>query len=144
MGKRGPGDRLNQSATGEQALLRLDAASVSVSLTTQVGKCLVEIGAIGTAGTYFCDVDVTGTTDVEIHVRASAIAGTVTPSAYVTYIDGTTSKVALTDSGAGALAAATRRTFTGSSLKGARNVRFQFIVAAASSVTFDQGEFNCL
>jgi hypothetical protein len=142
MGKRGPGDRLNQSATGEQALLRLDAASIST--TSKLGKTLLDLGAIGDAGTYYCDVDVTGCADAEVIVRASAGSGTVTPSAYTTNIDGSTSKTALTDSGAGALAAATRRTFSISGLKGVRNIRFQFIVSAASSVTFDQAEFNCL
>lgn len=141
MPRKGPGARLDQSATGEQDLLRLDGCTTSIS-NSLLGKTLVELGSITQVGTLHCDIDVTGMADVEVHVRASAVTGTVTPSCFTTYADGATSKTALTDSGAGDFVANVARTFSISGLKGVKNVRFQFVIGAGEAITFDRAEFN--
>lgn len=139
--RKGNGESVEQAARGIQELLTVNSASVPLT-SAQQSLPLVSAGSFATAGDYYADISVRGLTDLEVHVRASAVAGTVTPSAYATYADGTTSKTAATDSGSGALVAAARRTFTINNLRGVSVVRFKFVVAGASSVTFDQAEAN--
>lgn len=138
MPRKGLGEKVQQAATGMQELLRLDQVSIS---TDDLGKTLLELGAISGNGDYYCDVDVSGLSAVEIHVRATATA-TTTPSAYTTYADGVTSKTALTDSGAGVLVNGVARTFSISTLKGEKLVRFKFVIAGGGNVTFDRAEYN--
>lgn len=97
---------------------------------------------LSAAGTYLYSMPTKGAAEIDVTVRPSAVSGTVTVSAYTTLRDGVTIKGAAV-AGA-ALAAATQQTITIQSLRGVQYCVFKVVVAAASSVTFDQAEFSTL
>lgn len=139
MSMKGIGEKIQQAAIGLQELLRFDAVPNG---STILGKLGLEVGEIDLEGTYDAHLDVAGCADAEVHIRASAVTGTVTPSAFITYADGVTSKAALTDDGAGGLVADERRTFSIADLKGVRRVVVRLVIDTGGAVTLDQFEAN--
>jgi hypothetical protein len=126
---------------------KLVVTSTTASLTAAQFEACVGLPLSGqtltVAGTYICDTDITGLRRLEVPLRASAVTGTITPSVFTTYADGTTSKTVSTPAGAG-MAAGVRQTpaFADGVILGEANLRVQIVVAAVSSVTFDQAEIN--
>lgn len=97
---------------------------------------------LSVANTYLYTMPTRGASEIDVTVRPSAVSGTVTISAYPTLRDGVTIKGTAT-AGA-ALGAGTQQTITLQSLRGVQYCVFKVVVAAASSVTFDQAEFSTL
>lgn len=93
------------------------------------------------AGTYTCRVDTSGVTDVEAHLKASAVTGTVTPSFISTLADKATQKAVSAPAGV-ALVANTQQDLVLTALRGLRNCLVSIVVAAASSATFSVAEVN--
>jgi hypothetical protein len=97
------------------------------------------------AGDYFADVDVQGlATELEIHLKATLTAGTLTSDAYATFMDGTTKKGA-SATGVGALVSATTQSssIAMTDHPGVRTVRVK-LTAAGGTVTqpITQAEVN--
>lgn len=102
---------------------------------------LVGVGLVAST-TYFYSMPITGAGEIDITLRPSATAGTVTITAYPTLLDGVTTKG--TPVAGAAPVAGTQQTITLQSLRGSRVAVLKVVVAAASSITFDQAEFSTL
>jgi hypothetical protein len=138
--------QLEIAAGGMQQKLVVTATTVTTLTPAQFEACVgqpLSGQTLTVAGTYVCDTDITGLRRLEVPLRASAVTGTITPAVFTTYFDGTTSKTVSTPAGAG-MAAGVRQTpaFADGIILGEANLRVQIVVAAASSVTFDQAEIN--
>lgn len=98
--------------------------------------------AIGASQTLYYSMHTTGSAEIDITLRPSAVSGTVTITCYPTLRDGVTIKGTAT--AFTAPAAGTQETKTLQSLRGCRIVVLKVETAAASSITFDQAEFSTL
>jgi len=105
-----------------------------------LGKTLLEVGLLDEEGVYECELFTSGWSNVNVHVRPSAVSGTVpTLSLETRYAsDGTTR-----DADASVvLAADTNDDATLADLNGQRKVYVVLTIAAGRSVTFARAEYN--
>lgn len=116
---------------GFQEYLVIDSAPVGAK--TLEGTLLKDAGSLAIAGTYLCYVDVPGLATVYAEVKPSAVSGSVTPSFYSTYHDGTTART--TASGAAAFVAGTAQSLS-IALAGEKRCIFSFTVPGAGSINF--------
>lgn len=128
-----------QADTGLQSELVFTAVPAAAAQTL-VGQ-RVNGAALTVNGDYYADIDVSGLTELEIHLRATLAGGaTCTTDIYTTYADEVTKKTAF--AGIGALVSATIQTATLAATKGPRLVRVKLTVALAGTVTFTLAEIN--
>lgn len=137
--------QIGAAAAGVQDYLTISAVPSGSSpghLEALVGAKLSG-ATLNVAGSYLVDLDIRGLRRCELHLKASAVSGTVTPSAYTTYKDGTTQKTVSTPAG-GALSAGVRQSlaFADGELRGEAVLRLAITVAGGASATFDQAELN--
>lgn len=92
--------------------------------------------------TYYYSMATTGSAEIDITLRPSAVTGTVTITCYPTLRDGSTIKGTATSFTAPVVG--TQETKTLQSLRGCRVCVLKVVVAAASTITFDQAEFSTL
>lgn len=92
-------------------------------------------------GNYDCYVDVPGVSSLDVYLTPSAVANTVTPSAFITYADKATSKTPI--SGFSAFSGTTAQSGTGT-LKGEQRVIVRIAVGASGSVILTRAEVNGL
>lgn len=129
-----------QAAYGLQSVLRIlstPAGAEALKDQPLKGQSLTVVG------TYTCCVDTSGLSDVEAHIKASAVSGTVTPAFFSVYADGTTSKTVSTPAGA-ALVAGTQQDLVISGLRGTRKALFTLTLGAGATCTISVGEANGL
>lgn len=129
--------RAETALRGLNEFLVIDTAPAGA--TSLIGTLLKDAGALTVAGTYDCYVNAPGIASLDIYLAPSALAGTVTPSAFVTYADKVTSKTAV--AGFSAFVGTTQQTGT-ATLKGELQVIVRIVVAAASAVTMTRAEVN--
>lgn len=131
-------DAAQRSYVGAQE--ELVFLSVPATSARKVGQ-RIRGSVLDVAGTYTAEFHVGGFTDVECHIRTSAITGTLTSDVYTTYADGTTKKTSFT--GVGALVNATRQSSTFTGTKGVQHCILSLVVVTGPS-TVDQCEINGL
>lgn len=98
--------------------------------------------AIGASQTVYYSMNTSGSAEIDITLRPSAVSGTVTITCYPTLRDGVTIKGTAT--AFTAPVAGTQETKTLQSLRGVRICVLKVVTAAASSITFDQAEYSTL
>jgi hypothetical protein len=139
--------QVNAAAGGTQQYLVIsDVPSGSTASHREaLMGALLKNHTLNVAGAYVCDIDIRGLRRCELHLRASDVTGTVTPSAYTTYCDGTTQKTVSAPAG-DALVAAARQSlvFAEGELVGESTLRLTITVGGGASATFDQAEINGL
>lgn len=126
-----PSDR---ARIGTQGFLIITAVPAAAPQTL-LGKRLLDVGLLGVAGTYECDLDVQGLTSVDVSMMPSAIVGVITPIVASRYANRVKARTVSTPAG-GAFAAAALQTMT-VALKGEKVVKVSFTIPGASSITFD-------
>lgn len=127
-----------RSQIGIQEFLVIDSAPLTDK--SKEGQFAKDAGALAVAGNYDMVVDVAGLTNVDVILNTSAVTGTVAPSVFATYADGSTSKVAGT--GGANFIATTRQTISVANLKGERKLIVRIPIDATESVTLSQAEVN--
>jgi hypothetical protein len=94
--------------------------------------------ALTVAGVYTCRARTDGIQNVEVHIKASAFTGTVTPAFISTFLDGTAKQTATLSAISGTAQNASL------TLVGEKKCVFTLTLAAASSVTMSRAEINGL
>lgn len=94
--------------------------------------------ALTVAGVYTCRARTDGIQNIEVHIKASAFTGTVTPAFISTFLDGTAKQTATLANISGT---AQNVSMT---LVGEKVCVFTLTLAAASSVTMARAEINGL
>lgn len=101
-----------------------------------LGQRLIDAGAINVAGDYEAEFEISGTNDVEVHLKPSAVTGTILPTLRITYANQFATKA----SAAGAnFAAGVLQSLALASPKGAQYAKVTFTVDGGESVTFAVG-----
>jgi hypothetical protein len=103
-----------------------------------LGKALVTLGSLG-PGTYECEISVEGMAECSVHLRCSAVTGTVTPVFETRWLDGTQRATA---PGATAFAVNTAQTLTLTNLKGQKKAYVVITIGGSAALTFNRAEFN--
>lgn len=138
--------RFQNAAWGMQDRIVLMAMPAGVSPALR-GVALVNAGTLNIAGDYHCLIPLTGMiAKLEVHLRGT-VTGTITSDLNTTYFipdltDPAGYVAKQTASGDGVLSDTTRQTSTIATLTGEQYAWLKITVAAASSVAFDQAEYN--
>lgn len=134
-------EQLAVSAGGMQKAFTITSTTGLTAAQNEaaVGKTLIAASPLP-AGTYNCDVDITGLRKLEARLRATNIGTSITPSLYSTLLDGVTSRKASTPAGA-AMVANTEQvlSFADGDLIGEKILRLQVVVVGVGA-TFDRAE----
>lgn len=144
-------DNLNQATFGLQRPLILTSWPATLNVKSADYPRLIDQTALPD-GTYYCRVDIGGTSALNLQLTAAFAAGTVTSDANTCYflpnnnISDAQANAApyryQAFTGIGALATATRQTATIAVVGGEQFAVVKIVVAGGSAPTFSQAEIN--
>lgn len=143
---------IKNAATGWQQKIKGTLLNVSGALVrsdidgnagaADAGIMLAGGGTLAASGTYYFYIPVAGCAAVDVTLRASTVTGTHTITLYPVLSDGVTIKGTAT--AVSSLVAATQATTSITTLRGEKGVILKIVVAAASTLAFDQAEASAL